>query len=197
MREIYRKVAQVDTEGTTTAYQMVMKELDTSEWLEQTPPTTPTEPDPECKLSPGKKKLGPNNPDHAEQFMTETNKVVECFLENLHNSEPCTIKETYQVLITEYHQYLCSIEDYFHDADRTVVFDIIDDTSCEVLKMEKAKEADSEKCPDPRTCTNSLMTGNRALSHLAALPNFESIKGDDRVAVCELFDSQPIVLQLM
>ena len=189
MREIYKKATQVDTEGTTTAYQMATKELDTSEWLEQTPPTTMTEPDPEYKLSPGRKKLGPNNPDQVEQFMTKTNKVVECFLQNLLNSEPCTIKEVYQVLIREYHQYLCSIEDYFHDADRTVVFDIIDDTSCKLLKMENAKEADREKCPDPRTSTDNLMTGNHALSHLVALPNFESIKGDDRVAVCELFDS--------
>ena len=79
MREIYRKATQVDTEGTTTAYQMATKELDTSEWLEETPPTSPTELDLECKLSPGKKKLGPNNPDQVEQFMTETNKVVEHF----------------------------------------------------------------------------------------------------------------------
>ena len=117
--------------------------------------------------------------------MTETNKVVECFLQKLHNSEPCAIKEAYQVLITEYHQYLCGIEDYFYDTDRTVMFDIIDDKICKVCKMETAKEADREKCPDPRTSTDNLMTGN----HLAALPNFESIKGDDRVAVCELFDS--------
>ena len=110
------------------------------------------------------------------------------FLQNLHNSESCTIKEAYKVLIKEYHWYLCSIEDYFCHTDRTVVADIIDDKSCEVLKMEKAKEADREKCPDPRTSTDNLMTGNRALSCLVALPNFESIKGDDRVAVCELFD---------
>ena len=153
---------------------MATKELDTPELLEQTLPTTPTELDLECKLSPGKKKLGPNNPDQMEQFVTETTKVVECFLQNLLNSEPCAIKEAYQVLITEYHQYLWSIEDYFCDTDRTVVFDIIDDTSCEVLKMEKAKEADREKCPDPRTSTDNLMTGNHTLSHLAALPNFES-----------------------
>ena len=69
-RGIYQKATQVDTEGTTTAYQMAMKELETSE---QTPPTTLTELDPECKLSPGMKKLGPNNPDQAEQFVTWTN----------------------------------------------------------------------------------------------------------------------------
>ena len=93
------------------------------------------------------------------------------------------------MLIKEYHRYLCSIEDYFRHADRTVVADIIDDKSCEVLKMEKAKEADREKCPDPQTSTDNLMTGNQVLSRLVALPNFESINGDDRVAVCEFFDS--------
>ena len=33
------------------------------------------------------------------------------------------------------------------------------------------------------------MTGTRALTRLAALPNFEKINGDDREKVCDLFDS--------
>ena len=138
---------------------MATKELETSK---QTPPTTLTEPDLESKMSPGKKKLGPNNPDQAEQFVTQTNQIVECFffLQNLHNSKPCIIKEAYKVLIKEYHQYLCGIEDYFHHTNRTVVADIIDDKSCKVLKMEKEKETDREKCPDPQPSTNNLMTGN-------------------------------------
>ena len=108
MREIYQKATQVDTKGTTITHQMATKELETSE---QTPLTTLTEPDPECKISPGKKKPDPNNPDQAEQFVTQTNQIVECFLQNLHNSKPCTIKEAYKVLIKEYYQYLCGIED--------------------------------------------------------------------------------------
>ena len=33
------------------------------------------------------------------------------------------------------------------------------------------------------------MTGNHALSRLAAMPNFKTIKDDDQEVVCELFDS--------
>ena len=33
------------------------------------------------------------------------------------------------------------------------------------------------------------MTGAAALTRLATLPNFEKIDGDDRVKVCDLFDS--------
>ena len=33
------------------------------------------------------------------------------------------------------------------------------------------------------------MTGSAALTRLAALPNFKKIDGDDRVKVCNLFDS--------
>ena len=55
---------------------MATKELETSE---QAPPTTLTELDLECKMSPGKKKLGPNNPDQAEQFVTWTNQIVVFF----------------------------------------------------------------------------------------------------------------------
>ena len=57
-----------------------------------------------------------------------------------------------------------------------------------MLRVETAKESeDQEKFPDLRMSRDNIMTGTRALSRLAAMPNFEAIKGDDREAVCELF----------
>ena len=85
---------------------MAAKDLDTTQLLESTQPTTPTETTP-------KKKPGPCNPDQAAEFMLETNKSLDHFLEKMHNYKPYAIEEAYKVLIAEYHHALCSIEEYF------------------------------------------------------------------------------------
>ena len=111
-------------------------------------------------------------------------------MNKMHNYEPYAIEEGYQVLIAEYHHALCSIKDYFKQADRKLVLKLVDDTSCKLFRMTAAKDAeDREKCPDPRVSTENLMTGPRALKRLAALPNFTDIKDADRKEVCDLFDS--------
>ena len=111
-------------------------------------------------------------------------------MNKMHNYEPYVIQEGYQVLIAEYHHALCGIEDYFKQAGKKLVLKLVDDTSCKLLRMMTAKDAeDREKCPDPRVSTENLMTGPRALNRLAALPNFTDIKGTDREVVCDLFDS--------
>ena len=152
--------------------------------MEETPPTTPTEQEPK------KKKLGPRNPDQAAKFVVETMQSIDQFMNKMHNYEPYAIKEGYQVLIAEYHHALCGIEDYFKQANRKLILKLVDDTSCKLLRMTTAKDAeDREKCPVLRVSTENLMTGPRALNRLAALPNFTDIKGADREEVCELFDS--------
>ena len=84
---------------------------------------------------------------------------------------------------------MCIIEDYFKQANRKLILELIDDTTCKLLRTTTPKDAaDKEKCPDPRVSTENLMTGHRALNRLAALPNFKDIKGADREEVCELFD---------
>ena len=111
-------------------------------------------------------------------------------MSKMHNQEPDAIKEGYQVLIAEYHHSLCDMKDYFKQADRKLVLELIDDTTCKLLRTTTPKDAaDKEKCPDPRVSTENLMTGHRALNRLAALPNFKDIEGAGREEVCELFDS--------
>ena len=188
---------------------MATEQLDDIELVEQTPPATPKEPRQPTtpmetesaaklspgklspgKLSPGKKKPGPHNPDQAAEFVVETTKSIDRFINKMHNYKPYAIEEGYKVLIAEYHHALCCIEDYFKDANKTLVLQLIDDTSCKLLRMVTAKDVeDREKCPDPRVSTENIMTSNHALNRLVALPNFETIDGDDREAVCDLFDS--------
>ena len=108
----------------------------------------------------------------------------------MHNYEPYAIEEGYKVLIAKYHHALCGIEDYFKDANKLLVLQLIDNTSCKMLRIATAKDAeDREKCPDPRVSTENIMTSNRTPNRLAALLNFEAIADNDREAVCDLFDS--------
>ena len=137
---------------------MAAKDLDTAKLLESTPPTTPTETRPDAKLSPGKKKPGPCNLDQAAEFVQETNKSIDHILKKMHNYEPYTIEEAYKVLIAEYHYALCGIEDYFKDANKAAVLDLIDDRSCKMLRVETAKESeDQEKFPDPRISNDNVV----------------------------------------
>ena len=153
---------------------MATEQFEDLEIVEEIPPTTPTEQEPK------KKKPGPRNPDQATEFVVETPQSVDQFMNKMHNYEPYAIEEGYQVLIAEYHHALCGIEDYFKQADRKLVLKLVNDTSCKLLRMATAKDAeDKEKCPDPRVSTENLMTGPRALNRLAALPNFLHIEGAD------------------
>ena len=161
---------------------MATEQLEDLEIVEETPPTTPTEQEPK------KKKAGPHNPDQAAEFVVETTQSIDQFMNKMHNYEPYTIEEGYQVLIAEYHHALCSIKVYFKQAE--IVLKLVDDTSCKLLRMTRAKDAeDREKCPDSRASTENLMTGPRAPNRLAALPNFTDIEGAEREEVCDLFDS--------
>ena len=143
---------------------MATEQLEDLELLEETPPTTLTEQEPK-KLSPAKKKPGPHNPDQAAEFVVETTKRVDCFMNKMHNYEPYGIEEGYQVLIAKYHHALCGIKDYIKEANKKLVLKLIDDTSCKLLRMMTAKDAeDREKCLDPRVSTENLMTSTRALN---------------------------------
>ena len=136
------------------------------EITEETPPTTPAEQEPK------KKRPGPRNPDQAAEFVLQTTQSVDRFMMKMqHESE--TVEENYQVLIAEYHYSLCIIEDYFKQADRKLILELKDDTTCKLLRTTTPKDAaDKEKCPDPRVSTENLMTGHRALNRLAGFTKF-------------------------
>ena len=108
---------------------MAAKDLDTTELLESMPPTTPRE------TRPNKKKPGKCNLDQVTEFVLETNKSLDHFLEKMHNYETYAIEEAYKVLIAEYHHTLCGIEEYFKKTDKSVELGLIDDKSCKMLRV--------------------------------------------------------------
>ena len=150
---------------------MATEELGHLEIVEETPPTTPTEQEPK------RKRPGPHNPDQAIKFVIQTTQSADRLMSKMHNNEPDAIEEGYQVLIAEYHHALCGIEDYFKQANRKLILELIDYTTCKLLRTTTPKDAaNKEKCPDSRVSTENLMTAHRALNRLAALPNFKDMK---------------------
>ena len=155
--------------------------------LEETP-TTPTD---DADTTAEKKRPGPINPIQAAAFVTATTTSIDKFVTTIHNYELYALQSCYETLIDEYYQELIQIEDYFKDADRNLVLDSVDDKTCKIICVETQKDSeDRKRCPDLCISTPNLMTGSAALTRLAALPNFEKIDGDDRVKVCDLFDSK-------
>ena len=129
----------------------------------------------------------------AAAFVTATTTSIDKFITTIHNYEPYALQSFYETLIGEYYKELIQIEDYFKDADKDLVLDLVDNKTCKVICVETQKESeDRKRCPDPCISTPNLMTGAAALTRLAALPNFEKIDGDDRAKVCDLFDSLSI-----
>ena len=163
-----------------------MSEEQEVEILEETPTTLTDDADTTAE----KKRPGPINPIQVAAFVTATTTSIDKFITTIHNYEPYALQSCYETLIDEYYQELIQIEDYFKDADKDLVLDLVDDKTCKVICVETQKDSeDRKRCPDPCISTPNLMTGAAALMRLATLPNFEKIDGDDRAKVCDLFDS--------
>ena len=150
---------------------------------------TPTTPMDDADTTTEKKRLGPINPIQAAVFVTATTTSIDKFVTTIHNYEPYALQSCYETLIDEYYQELIQIEDYFKDADKNLVLDLVDNKTSKIIHVETQKDSeDRKRCPDPCISTPNLMAGSAALTRLVALPNFEKIEGDDRAKVCNLFN---------
>ena len=163
-----------------------MSEEQEVEIIEETPTTSMDDADTTIE----KKRPDPINPIQAAAFITATTTSIDKFITKIHNYELYALQSYHETLIDEYYQELIQIEDYFKDADKELVLDVVDDKTCKVICVETQKDSeDRKRCPDPCILTPNLMTGAAALTRLATLPNFEKIDEDDRVKVCDLFNS--------
>ena len=156
------------------------------EILEETP-TTPMD---NADTTTEKKRSGSINPIQVAAFITATTTSIDKFITTIHNYEPYALLSCYETLIDEYYQELIQIEDYFKDADKDLVLDLVDDKTCKAIHVKTQKDSeDRKRCPDPCISTPNLMTAPAALTRLTALPNFEKIDGNDRAKVYDLFNS--------
>ena len=135
-----------------------------------------------------KKKPGPNNPEEAEEFVKQINITVDKFMENIYSYEPYKIEDACTDFITRYYELLCEVEDYFKNASIQGVLDIVDDTMCNMLRMETEHDKrDQNLCKDPRVSSDNILTGHKALNKLEALPNFKKFVNGQEFAITELF----------
>ena len=137
-----------------------------------------------------KKKSGPNNPEEATRFVQEIDKVVQKFADTVHQYEPYYIQNAYSDFIERYFEILCDVEDYYKDALITAVLELIDDTTCKILRVETEKErTDQQLCKDQRISTDNTMWEDHILNCLEALPGFMKFEGGEQFAISELFSS--------
>ena len=147
-----------------------MSEEQEVEILEETPTTLTDDADTTAE----KKRPGPINPIQAAAFITATTTSIDKFITTIHNYKLYALQSCYETLLDEYYQELIQIEDYFKDADKDLVLDLVDNKTCKVICVETQKDTeDRKRCPDPHISIPNLMTGAAALTKLAALPNFE------------------------
>ena len=137
-----------------------------------------------------KKKPGPNNPEEATRFVQEVDKAVQKFADTVHQYKPYSIQNAYSDFIKRYFDLLCDVEDYYRDASIAAVLELIDDTTCKILRVEMEKErTDQQLCKDPRISTDNIMQVDNILNHLEALPGFKKFEGSEQFAISELVSS--------
>ena len=113
--------------------------------LEQ--PTTPTD---DADTTAERKRPGPINPIQVAAFDTATTASIDKFVTTVYNYEPYALQSCYETLIDEYYQQLVKIEDYFKEADKNLVLDLVDDKTCKLSGWKLKKTVKTEK--DVQTC---------------------------------------------
>ena len=136
------------------------------------------------------KKLGPNNPDKAEQFVVELNTALDLFEQCIHSYNHYEVECAYPGIMDKYYDMLSAVEDYYSHASAQAVPGIISDKTCEIMCIETAKDReDQAKCPDPYASHDDILSGNQMINKLQYLPNFNSIKAADKTKIVDLFDT--------
>ena len=145
-QSLYNHSLEVESQDSTYAYMMATQELGAA--LEDT-----------------KKKLGPNNLEAATEFITKVNTIMNKFAEITHQYEPYNIENAYTDFVTDYYDLLCNIEDYIKDTLIETVLELVDDTTCKILRVETEKEGEQQaKCKDPRVSADNIAMGTTMIN---------------------------------
>ena len=127
--------------------QDIMAEEQEIKILKETQPTTLMD---DADTTTEKRRPGPINPIQAATFVTTTTTSIDKFVTTIHNYKPYTLQSCYETLTDEYYQELIKIEDYFKDADKNLVLDLVDDKTCKIIHVETQKDSeDKKRCPNP------------------------------------------------
>ena len=135
-----------------------------------------------------KLKLGPNNPEEAEQLKEDLKKPVDLFENRIHSHACYEVEQAYPKFIDKYAKQLAEVEDYFKPAKVSALLDIIKDKTAKMLLIETAHEWEEQaKCPDSCTSDIKILSGHQMLNKLANLPKFKTIKSGHKMTIAQLF----------
>ena len=85
----------------------------------------------------GKKKPRPNNLEEVSEFVEQINEAVDKFIKTVHQYETYSIQDACSDFAGKYYKLLSKIEDYFVDVSPTAVLELVDDTTCKIMCVEK------------------------------------------------------------
>ena len=67
------------------------------------------------------------------------------FAEIMHQYKPYSTENAYTDFVTDYYDLLCTIEDYFKDTSIETVLELVDDTTCKILRVETEKDRENRQ----------------------------------------------------
>ena len=108
-------------------------------------------------------------------------------MSQIHTYDRYETEKAYAEFVATYHKLLSKVEDYYKNANTSVVLDIIPDKMAKVLRVETAREKEEQaKCPDPCTSADNIPSGHQVLNKLAKLPKFKSFKSGHEKSIVQL-----------
>ena len=117
-----------------------------------------------------KKKPRQNNPEAVEEFVKEINIAINKFTETI-------TEDAYTDFVTRYYDLLCKVEDFFKNASIQGVFDLIDDITCKMLRMEtEHNKQDQKLCKDPRISSDNIF--DKGWVHKEMMMNDDNIESN-------------------
>ena len=109
--------------------------------------------------------------------MAEVNKVADKFAEIIHSYEPYKIQDTYSDFVLRYYELLVQVEDYFIDASMEEVLELVNDTTCKVMRMETERECQNQAlCKDPGVSSDSIPLAHTIMNRFKKLLNFKKFE---------------------
>ena len=173
-RKLFEQFKAATQDATTSAYTTIVNTLEANMAVKPQK-ETPTK-DMEQDNKGMKQKLKPvhNNPEQAGKFTTKLKTAVDLFESHIHTYDRYETKKAYPEFVETYLKLLSMAEDYYSFAKASVVLDIIPDKMAKLLRVEIACEKEEqEKCPDPCTSADNILSRHQMLNKLAALSNFK------------------------
>ena len=103
-----------------------------------------------------KLKAGPNNSEHAGEFVTKLTAAMDLFESRIHSYDRYETELAYPEFVDTYLELFSEVEDYYDHTKASIVLDTIEDKMAKMLQMETTHKKEQAKCPNPVPTTSQV-----------------------------------------